>query len=133
MTTESTEEKNRDHLNTLRDSWGAIAVHKETGPGLLESVYEACLAHELRQRGLLVEQQKPLPVKYKEVELDIGYRLDLVVEDSVVVELKSVQGLDPIHSAQILSYLKLSGYELGLLMNFNVRLLKNGVKRFVND
>jgi GxxExxY protein len=109
----------------------AMAVHRELGPGLLESAYQACLACELAGCGLTVEQQKPLPVKYRSVELDCGYRLDLLVEDQVIVELKAVQKFDPIHDAQLLSYLKLSGCKVGLLINFNVRVLKNGIRRFV--
>ncbi|MDE2715823.1 MAG: GxxExxY protein [Chloroflexota bacterium] len=110
----------------------AIEVHRNLGPGLLESAYEACLAYELRERGLAVEHQKPLPVVYRDVTVEVGYRLDLLVENAVVVELKSVERLEPIHQAQLLSYLKLSGYKLGLLINFNVRLLKHGIKRIVN-
>ena len=110
----------------------AIEVHRNLGPGLLESAYEACLAFELRERGLAVEHQKPLPVVYRDVTVEVGYRLDLLVEDAVVVELKSVERLEPIHQAQLLSYLKLSGYKLGLLINFNVRLLKHGIKRIAN-
>lgn len=111
----------------------AIEVHRNLGPGLLESAYEACLAYELRDRGLVIEQQKPLPIIYRDVAVEVGYRLDLLVENAVVVELKSVERLEPIHQAQLLSYLKLSGYELGLLINFNVRMLKNGIKRLIND
>ena len=111
----------------------AIKVHRELGPGLLESAYEACLAHELRKRGLKVLTQVGLPVVYDGVELDVGYRLDLLVEDSVIVELKSVDAVTPIHHAQIITYLKLSNRHLGLLINFNVELLKHGIKRFVND
>ncbi len=107
----------------------AIAVHRELGPGLLESAYEACLAFELAKRGLRVEQQKPLPVHYQGVDLDCGYRIDLLVEKRVIVELKAVERLEPIHNAQLLSYLKLSGLRLGLLINFNVLVLKNGIKR----
>jgi GxxExxY protein len=110
----------------------AIAVHKELGPGLLESAYEACLMHELLTNGVSVERQKELPVKYRGVQIDCGYRLDLLVEDQVVVELKSVDRLESIHEAQVLSYLKLSGYQIGLLLNFNVRFLKDGIRRFVN-
>lgn len=110
-----------------------IEVHRSLGPGLLESAYEACLAYELRDRGLVIEQQKPLPIIYRDVAVEVGYRLDLLVENAVVVELKSVERLEPIHQAQLLSYLKLSGYELGLLINFNVRMLKNGIKRLIND
>jgi len=109
----------------------AIAVHKELGPGLLESAYEACLVYELVQSGLKVESQKPLPVSYRSVHIDCGYRIDLLVEDEVILELKSIEKLEPIHEAQILSYLKLSGYKIGLLINFNVSLLKNGIRRFV--
>ena len=111
---------------------GAIAVHRELGPGLLESTYEACLAHELQKRGLHVERQLPLPVTYKGVQLDCGYRLDLVVESNVIVELKAVKAIEEIDKAQLLSYLKLSGYPLGLLINFNVPVLIQGVKRYIN-
>ena len=109
----------------------AIAVHKELGPGLLESAYEACLVYELVQSGLKVESQKSLPVSYRGVKVDCGYRIDLLVEDQIILELKSIEKLEPIHEAQILSYLKLSGYKIGLLINFNVSLLKNGIRRFV--
>ncbi len=111
----------------------SIAVHRALGPGLLESAYEACLAHELRERGLHVDQQVVLPVKYREVQLDAGYRLDLVIEHEVIVELKAVDEIAPIHTAQLLSYLKLSNRRLGLLINFNVELLKNGIKRIANN
>ena len=109
----------------------AIAVHKELGPGLLESAYEACLVYELAQSGLKVESQKPLPVFYRGANVDCGYRIDLLVEDQVIIELKSIEKLEPIHEAQLLSYLKLSGHKIGLLINFNVRLLRNGIRRFV--
>jgi GxxExxY protein len=109
----------------------AIAVHKELGPGLLESAYEACLLYELVQSGLTVENQKALPVCYRGVQLDCGYRIDLLVDKQIVVELKSVEKIEPIHGAQLLSYLKLSGCKVGLLINFNTRLLKNGIRRFV--
>ncbi|MCJ7615999.1 MAG: GxxExxY protein, partial [Desulfobacterales bacterium] len=102
----------------------AMAVHRELGPGLLESTYEACLAYELVNRGLAVERQKELPVKYRGVKLDCGYRIDLLVEKKVIVELKAVERLEPIHIAQVLSYLKLSGCNVGLLINFNVKVLK---------
>jgi GxxExxY protein len=111
----------------------AIQVHRALGPGLLESAYEACLEYELAQLGLRVERQKPLPVVYRDVRLDCGYRIDLLVEDSVVVEIKSVDQLAPIHNAQLLSYLRLSGHQLGLLINFNVKMLKNGVRRLVHN
>ena len=109
----------------------AIDVHRTLGPGLLESAYEACLAYELVHRGLNVEQQKPLPVIYKEVYLDAGYRLDLLVNGNVIVELKAVDSLTPLHKAQLMSYLKLSGLKLGLLINFNVQVLKNGIQRVI--
>jgi len=109
----------------------AIKVHSALGPGLLESAYEACLAHELTKRGMHVEAQKVLPVVYDGVILDIGYRLDLLVNDAVIVELKSVKEIADIHRAQLLSYLKLSGKPIGLLLNFNVVLMKNGIQRFV--
>ncbi len=111
----------------------AIKVHKALGPGLLESAYEECLYYELRNKNLYVEKQKPLPLIYKEVNLDIGYRVDLFVERKVVVELKSVEALNDVHLAQILTYLRLSGCKLGLLINFNVSLLKNGIRRVVNN
>jgi GxxExxY protein len=111
----------------------AIAVHKSIGPGLLESAYEACLAFELADRGLSVERQKALPVIYRDVKLDCGYRLDLLVEEKVIVELKAIDRLLPIHSAQLLSYLKLSGCKVGLLINFNVKILKSGLRRIIND
>ncbi len=109
----------------------AIEVHRELGPGLLESTYEACSAYELTQRGLKVERQKPLPVVYKRLKLDIGYRVDLLVEDQVIVELKAVDRLEPIHESQLLSYLRLSRCKVGLLINFNVRVLRDGLKRLI--
>ena len=111
----------------------AIEVHKALGPGLLESAYQVCLYYELIEEGLNVEKQKPMPIVYKDVKLDHGYRIDLLVEDKVVIELKTVDALIDVHEAQILTYLKLGDYKLGLLINFNVTLLKNGVKRFVNN
>jgi GxxExxY protein len=124
-----------ENLNRITESiiGAAIEVHRALGPGLLESAYEACLAFELAQRGLKVEQQKPLPVVYREIELDCGYRLDLLVKEAVIVEVKAVDRLMPIHQAQLLSYLKLSGHRVGLLINFNVKLLKDGIRRVVND
>ena len=109
-----------------------IQIHRELGPGLLESAYEECLCHELSLAKMSFERQKPLPIRYKNVQLDCGYRLDLVVEDKLVVELKTVEALLPIHEAQLLTYLKLSGLPFGLLINFNVPLLKDGLKRMVN-
>ena len=107
-------------------------VHKALGPGLLESAYEECLFYELSQAGLLVEKQKPMPLIYKEVKLDIGYRLDLLVERKFVIEIKSVEALNDIHLAQILTYLRLSDCKLGMLINFNTAQFKNGVKRVIN-
>ena len=109
----------------------AYAVHSELGPGLLENAYEECLAYELAENGLYIERQRRMPLVYKEVELDVGYRLDLVVEDTVIIELKAVEALAPIHTAQLLTYLNLSGLPLGYLMNFNVTSLKYGIKRFI--
>ena len=125
----------RERLNQITGEiiGGAIEVHPTLGPGLLESAYEACLLFELVQKGLTVQQQKPLPVIYKGVNLDCGYRLDLVIDDSVIVEVKAVDQLAPIHQAQLLSYLKLSGREVGLLINFNVKVLKQGIVRMVNN
>jgi GxxExxY protein len=111
----------------------AMRVHTALGPGLLESAYEACLAYELRQRGLEVATQVGLPVVYGGVRLDVGYRLDLLVQGLVIVEIKAVDKLAPIHGAQLLSYLRLSGKRLGLLINFHVPHLKDGIRRLVNN
>lgn len=111
----------------------AISVHRVLGPGLLESAYEECLCFELGQVGLSFERQVPLPVVYKEVQLNCGYKMDIVVERSVVVELKAIERIIPVHEAQLLSYLKLSGLKVGLLLNFHVPVLKNGLKRIVNN
>jgi GxxExxY protein len=110
----------------------AIKVHTALGPGLLESAYKECLFYELLKSGLKVEKEKPLPLVYEEVKLECGYRVDLFVENSIVVEVKSVETLHDIHLAQTLTYLKLIGKRVGLLMNFNVLRLKNGIKRVVN-
>lgn len=110
----------------------AIKVHRALGPGLLESTYEVCLAHELVKEGLKVKTQVALPVVYDGLRLDAGYRIDMLVEDAVIVELKSIESLHPIHEAQVISYLKLSGKKIGLLINFNVKLLKGGIKRLIN-
>jgi len=110
----------------------AIKVHRALGPGLLESAYEVCLVHELGKAGLKVERQVPLPVIYDGIRLDAGYQLDVLVEDAIILELKSVESLLPIHEAQLLTYLRLANKKLGLLINFNVTLLKNGIKRRVN-
>jgi GxxExxY protein len=110
----------------------AFRVHSALGPGLLESAYEACLAYKLRTAGLDVATQVPVPLSYREVRLDVGYRLDLLVEDLVVIEVKSVDELNPIHTAQVLSYLRLSNKKLAILINFNVVHLRHGIKRVVN-
>lgn len=110
----------------------AIKVHRALGPGLLESSYEQCLAYELQKNGLYVEVQKPMPIKYEDVELECGYRIDLMVENKLILELKAVEELNAVHLAQIMTYLKLSGCKLGLLMNFNVALLRDGIQRVAN-
>jgi GxxExxY protein len=110
----------------------AIEVHRELGPGLMESVYEECLCHELSIRGLAFQRQVPLPIHYKKVHLDCGYRMDVVVEGCVVLELKAVENVLPVHEAQLITYLKLSRMPVGLLMNFNVSALKNGITRRVH-
>jgi GxxExxY protein len=111
----------------------AIEVHRHLGPGLLESAYQSCLVYELKQLDLKVEEQKPLPVVYKQVKLDCGYRLDMVVEDEVIVEVKAIEKLLPLHEAQLLSYLRLAKKRVGLMMNFHVPVLKNGLKSIVNE
>ena len=126
-------EKDRLDEITRRIIGAAIEVHRHLGPGLLESAYESCLVFELKQLGFAVEQQKPLPVTYKGMVLDCGYRLDLVVEDQVIIELKAVEQLTAIFEAQLLSYLRLTGKKVGLLINFHVPVLKNGIKRIVNE
>ena len=108
----------------------AIEVHKVLGPGLLESAYEECLDYELQNTGLRVEKQKTIPVIYKEIKLDCGYRIDILVENTVVIELKTVDAFNPVHEAQILTYMKFAQKKTGLLINFNVTLLKNGIKRY---
>jgi GxxExxY protein len=109
-----------------------LAVHRELGPGLLESTYQACLAYELRERGIEVRCEVELPVKYKGLDIEAGYRIDMLVADCIVIENKSVQELVPIHEAQLLTYMKLSGCRLGFLVNWNVPLIKDGIKRIVN-
>lgn len=109
-----------------------LKVHKALGPGLLESAYEECLYYELINEGLYVEKQKGLPLMYETIKLDIGYRVDLLVEHKLVIEIKAVEALNDIHLAQVLTYLKLSGCKLGLLINFNTVLFKNGIKRVIN-
>jgi GxxExxY protein len=109
-----------------------FTVHKKLGPGLLEGVYEACLVHELKKRGIKVQQQVALPVIYDDLHLEAGFRLDLLIEEKVIIELKSVERLLPIHKAQVLTYLKLSGHRLAFLINFNVPLIKDGIERIVS-
>ena len=123
-----------ERLNTITETviGAAIQVHRTLGPGLLESAYVACLAYELGKSGLAVEQQRPVPLVYERVKLECGYRMDLLVDQSVIVEVKSVEALAPIHEAQTLSYLRLSGCKLALLINFNVVVLKDGIRRFIN-
>ena len=110
----------------------ALRVHKVLGPGLLESAYEECLFYELKKTNLKVEKQKPLPLIYEEINLEVGYRIDIIIEDKFIVEVKSVEALNDVHLAQLLTYLKLSDCKLGLLINFNVKLLKDGVRRIIN-
>ena len=109
----------------------ALEVHRSLGPGLLESAYEQCLAYELASAGIEFKQQHPLPVTYKGVRLDCGYRMDFIVNDSLILELKSVDSLQKTHEAQLLTYMKLAGVKIGLLVNFNVKILKDGIRRFV--
>lgn len=109
----------------------ALEVHKILGPGVLEYTYEECLSYELCQQGLSVERQKPVPIVYKNIKLDCGYRIDLLVENQIIIELKSVDRLAAIHEAQILTYLRLADIKVGILINFNVSLLKNGIRRYV--
>jgi len=118
---------------TARVIGAAIEVHIALGPGLLESAYEECLSQELQLRGISFERQKPLPVEYKGARLDCGYRLDMVVEDGVILELKACDSIEEIHKAQILTYLRLSGLKLGLILNFNVPVMKEGIVRVVNN
>ena len=109
----------------------AIEVHRTLGPGLLESAYEQCLCHELINRGLAIQRQIPIPVIYKGKEIECGFRADLIVDDTLLIELKAVERLLPLHQAQVLTYLKLSGLSTGLFINFNTKVLKDGIKRFV--
>lgn len=111
----------------------ALKIHQALGPGLLESAYEECLFYELKKLGLQIEKQKALPLIYEEVKLDVGYRLDLLVENKLILEIKAVDCLNEIHFAQLLTYLKLTDCKLGLLINFNVALIKNGIRRVVNN
>ena len=111
----------------------AIDLHKNVGPGLLESVYESALCHDIREAGLAVVCQVPMPFVYKNVKMDVGYRIDMIVEEKVLIEIKSIESLAPVHFAQTLTYLKLSGLKLGLLINFNVKILKESIHRVVNN
>jgi len=111
----------------------AIKVHSALGPGLLESAYEACLAHELQGRNVAVKRQVVQPIRYRDLKIDAGYRLDLLLDEQVVVEIKSVAAFNPVHEAQLLSYLRLGNYRLGYLLNFNVRRMRDGIKRMVNS
>ena len=110
----------------------AIEVHRQLGPGLLESAYQRCLYYELNDNGISVESEKPMPIIYKSIHLDHGYRMDLVLENKLIIEIKTVERFTDVHTAQLLTYLKLGDYKLGLLINFNVALLKNGIKRVIN-
>jgi len=122
------------HINELTSKiiGAAIEVHTILGPGLLESAYEKCLCYELGQRGLRFDRQRSLPIMYKEHQLDCGYRLDVVVQNTVILELKSCDQIEPIHKAQLLTYLRLSGLKLGLLLNFNVPVMRDGITRIAN-
>lgn len=125
----------KDRLNAITEKviGAAIAVHNELGPGLLESSYEACLSYELLDRGLVFERQKPLPLTYRGIRMDCGYRVDLLVENAAIVEVKSIVRFEPVHLAQLRSYLRLSGCKVGLLINFNVKwLAADGIRRVVN-
>jgi GxxExxY protein len=130
----SGKEKTKEEYNRITEAiiGAAVDVHRQLGPGLLESAYEACLAYEIAQRGMKVERQKELPLTYREVRLDAGYRIDLLVDDCVVVEVKAVEHSLPVHEVQVLTYLRLSGNKVGLLINFNVRTLVTGIRRVVN-
>ncbi len=127
-------DRSRDELNELsgRIIEFAIDVHRELGPGLLEKAYEVCLMHELVRHGVKVFSQVELPITYQGIKLETGYRIDLLVDDSIIVELKTVDRLIPVHEAQLLSYLRMSDVRLGLLINFNVKLLRDGIRRVVN-
>jgi GxxExxY protein len=122
-----------EEINALTEQiiGAAIEVHRQLGPGLLESTYKACVAHELRLRGFTVEAEKEMPIRYKNMVVEKAYRIDLLVEGKVIVELKSIEKTIPIHEAQLLTYLRLSNVTVGLLINFNVKLLKDGIKRMI--
>ena len=122
-----------DNKLTEKIIGAAISVHRILGPGLLESAYQECLLFELKEIGLEVEKEKAMPIVYKDIKLDHGYRIDLLVENKIVIELKTVECFTDVHFAQILTYMKLGNYPLGLLINFHTKLLKNGIKRFINS
>jgi GxxExxY protein len=124
-------EKTENELSNIKIGC-AIEVHRQLGPGLLESAYQECLYYELKNQGLHVVKEKPMPIVYKDVKLDHGYRLDLLVNNKVVIEIKTVEAFTEVHTAQILTYLKLGNYKLGLLLNFYVSSLKSGIKRIIN-
>ncbi len=133
--TRMSEDDEKERLNSLSNCviGAALRVHNELGPGMLESAYEACLMHELIDQGLNVERQKPVPVVYRGRRLDCGYRIDLLVEDALIVEVKAIERLEKVHSAQLRSHLRFSERKLGLLINFNVKSLRDGLKRIVNS
>ena len=132
MFQENNESRNRLDAITYKIIGLAIEVHKQLGPGLLESAYQECLYYEIVNSGLTVEKQKVLPIVYKEITLDHGYRIDLLIENTIVIELKTVETFTDVHFAQIITYLKLGNYPLGLLINFDSKILKNNIKRFIN-
>jgi GxxExxY protein len=132
MFEENNESRNQLDAITYKIIGLAIEVHKQLGPGLLESAYQECLYYEIVNSGLVVEKQKTLPIIYKDIKLDHGYRIDLLIENKIVIELKTVEAFTEVHFAQILTYLKLGNYPLGLLINFDSKILKNNIKRFIN-
>jgi len=132
MFEENNESRNRLDAITYKIIGLAIEVHKQLGPGLLESAYQECLYYEIVNSGLVVEKEKVLPIVYKNIKLDHGYRIDLLIENTIVIELKTVETFTDVHFAQILTYLKLGNYPLGLLINFDSKILKNNIKRFIN-
>jgi len=132
MFEETNESRNKLDAITYKIIGLAIEVHKRLGPGLLESAYKECLFYEIVNSGLIVEKEKILPIIYKDIKLDHGYRIDLLIENSIVIELKTVEAFTDVHFAQILTYLKLGNYPLGLLINFDSKILKNNIKRFIN-
>jgi len=124
-----------DDLNELTGAiiGAANEVHRNLGPGLLESAYESCLLWELRQKDLKVETQVPVPIRYKGIQLDAGYRIDLLVQDKIIAEMKAIDKIQPIHTAQVLTYLKMTNLKMALILNFNVGLMRSGIKRIIND